>query len=293
MVVGAALLSLAGCAPVDDVDTGDDLGAQGEAIASAGAWYHLDRSDGLDNATLTVVNGYTVRCPDGRTGATCRATRLVLPADCNWECQDGLLGGQGETLLRGRFDGARFVVMTGVDAWRRGMGSYSVYSLRGAARCAHDPCPTGVTAQKLNTSRAATAVTSVDFSHADDTNFALDPFRADDAMSADGGLLATGRVVSHVFRVDRVFRLQTPRPSCEPTLAAHAYVPAGSADELRQFRTVYEAERFVIPEATNTWLVRTAETPTTVEFTSGINDLWAQRFSIARDTCAITVLAEH
>ena len=41
------------------------------------------------------------------------------------------------------------------------------------------------------------------------------------------------------------------------------------------------------------WLVRTAETASTVTFTSGLNDLWVERFEIAKATCALTVTAEH
>lgn len=290
VLVGCVAFAMSGCAPVED---GDDLDATGDEIVSSGAWYHLDRNDGLNNATLTVANGYTVRCPNGTTSTTCRVASLVLPPDCNWECRDGLLGHQGEAMLRGRFDGNRFIVAAGHDSWRAGLGTQSIYRITGSTTCAHDPCPSGLTAQKINTTRAATAITGVDFSHADDTNYVIDRFRADGQIDSPEGLLVSGRIVSHVFRADRVWRLETPRLACDPQTTARNYVQPGSAAEVLQFRTMNEAMRFVIPDSTNTWVVRTAQSPTAVEYTWGINDLWAVRFSIARSTCAITVLAEH
>ncbi|MDB4930181.1 MAG: hypothetical protein JWM10_2665 [Myxococcaceae bacterium] len=289
----ALLLSspLAGCAPAgaDDPDGADSLEA---AITSAGAWYHLDHSDGVANPTLTVANGYRVTCPDGRSSTTCRAARLVLPADCGWECRDGLLSGRGEAMLRGRFERGAFVVTAGLDTWQAGLGAESIYRITGAAACAHDPCPSGLSAQKLNTTRAPTAVTAVDFSHAADPNYVLDPTRGDDQAASEVGLLASGHVVAHVFRADRVWRPWTPRPACDPQLTARDHAGRGGA-EIAQLRTVAEAERRVVPEGTSAWLVRTAQTPAAVEFTAGVNDLWAERFSIDRRTCALTVLAEH
>lgn len=291
-------LSLVGCAlgPDDEMD-----GDEEQEIASSGAWYLLSNTHDLGAATVTVANGYKVTCPNGTFAKSCAVASLVVPATCNFECQDGLFGGQGETLVRGKFSGTTFVIAAGLDTWRTGLGTNSLYQLRAAATCAHDPCPSSLTAQKLNTTRAATAVTSVDFHLANDTNYVIDPTRGDDQASSAEGLLATGKIVNHVFRADRVWRLETSHPACEPQLFARDYVFAQGGASQQQFRTVAEAERFVVPEdpadpdadRSSRWLVRTAETPAKVEFTSGINDLWAQKFEIDKATCALTVTAEH
>ncbi len=291
-------LTLASCAiSGDDPIDGDEE----QEIASSGAWYILSNAHGLGAATVTVANGYKVTCPNGSFATSCAVSQLVVPATCNFECQDGLLGGQGESLVRGKFSGTKFVIATGLDTWQRGLGSYSIYQLRAAATCAHDPCPSSLTAQKLNTTRAATTVTSVDFHLAADTNYVIDPTRGDDQASSAEGLLVSGKIVNHVFRADRVWRLETSHPACDPQLQARDYVFAQGGASQQQFRTVAEAERFVVPEDPNDpdadrssrWLVRTAETPAKVEFTSGINDLWAQRFEIDKATCAQVVTGEH
>jgi hypothetical protein len=284
------LVSVASCAGADGDDGTDELDAE---ISSSGAWYRLVSSDGTANASIAVVNHYKVRCPDGTSAYTCDGVTLELPAACGFECRDGLLGLQGETLLRGSFAGSTLVVSDGVDSFSSGLGAYSVYRLTAAPTCAHDPCPTGVVAQKLNTTRAATPVSSVDFHYAVDPSYVLDPTRGDDQVASSAGLVASGRIVSHAFRVDRVWRAETPLAACDPQQVARAHAYLGDAGELRQFRTVAEAERFVVPEGTNAWLVRTAQTATAIEFTSGINDLWAERFSVAIADCAVTTLAEH
>jgi hypothetical protein len=281
---------LAGCATVEADPT---LESTSDEITSSGAWYHLDAASGLGPATVTVANGYTVKCPNGQTSHTCHVSALVMPADCGWECQDGVLSLRGETLLRGRFDRGAFVVTTAMDTYTHGLGTYSVYELTAAPSCASDPCPHALTAKKLNIASAPVAVTSVDFSHADDPNYVLDPTRGDDQASSSAHLLVSGHIVSHVFRADRVWRLENTRTGCDAQQTARAYAYSGS--EVIQFRTVAVAERAQAPagEEGLSWLVRTGESPTTVTFTSGRNDLWAQQFDIAKSTCAVTVTHEH
>jgi hypothetical protein len=289
-----AVTLFAGCAVGDATDDSDESeSTAASSITSSGAWYHLDDFDSMTTAaTLTVVNGYKVRCPDGASSRTCHVATLVLPADCDWECKDGLLSLRGEGVLRGRFDGDSFVATAGFDTFECGLGGYSIYRLTAAPTCAHDPCPSLISAQKLNTTRAPTTVKSVDFTHAADPNYVLDPTRGDDQVASSAGLVVSGHIVSHVFRADRVWRLWTPKPACDAQLTARAHAYGGDG-EIVQYRTVYEAERAVIAEGTNGWLVRTAESPTSVEFTSGINDLWAERFAVRKSDCAITTLAEH
>lgn len=290
--LAVSLMLFAGCAVADGPD--DDFGVEESAITSSGAWYHLDDYDPATTAaTLTVVNGYKVRCPNGTSSRTCQVTSLVVPADCDWECKDGLLSLRGEGVLRGRFEGSSFVATAGFDTFTGGLGGYSIYRLTAWPTCSYDPCPYKISAQKLNTTASPTMVKSVDFTHAVDPNYVLDPTRGDDQASSTAGLLVSGHIVSHVFRADRVWRLWTPKPACDAQLTARNHAYHGDAGGVIQYRTVYEAERAVNPEGTNAWLVRTAESPVSVEFTSGINDLWAERFAVRKTDCAITVLAEH
>ena len=271
-----------------------DVGEVESPITSAGAWYHLDAANGVGAATLSVVNGYKVHCPDGSFARTCSVRALVLPASCNFECRDGLLGMQGETVLRGRFESDTFVVTDGLDTWSHGLGTSSVYRLTGAPSCASDPCPSTLSAQKLNIASSAVTVTSVDFSHANDTNYVLDPTRGDDQAASAAGLLVSGRIVAHVFRADRVWRLETPLPTCQPQLAARAHAYLGSASDIAQFRTIAAAERATASDGSAVaWLVRTAESPTAVTFTSGVNDLWVETFEVDKATCAVTTTGEH
>ncbi len=289
--VSIALVLMTGCVVGDVSD--DDLSVDESAITSSGAWYHLDDYDPATTAaTLTVVNGYRVRCPDGRSSRTCDVAKLVLPTDCDWECKDGLLSLRGEGVLRGRFQGSSFIATAGFDTFNAGLGTYSIYRLTAAPTCAHDPCPSSISAQKLNTTASPTKVNSVDFSRAVDPNYVLDPTRGDDQIASTAGLIVSGRIVSKVFRADRVWRLWTPKPTCDAQLTARAHAYRGDG-EVIQYRTVAEAERAIPAEGTNGWVVRTAESPTAVEFTAGINDLWAERFAVSKSDCTITTLAEH
>jgi hypothetical protein len=278
---------VAGCsgAPEDEVEA--DVGE----VKAGDVWVHLDANTGLTNATLTVVNGGTVKCPNGVTAKTCTVKKLVLPQDCGWECQDGLLGHQGEAILHGAFVGTTFVADRGLDTFSTGLGKSSIYVLSAAPSCATDPCPATIDRKKINSS-TRDVVTALDFSGAVDPNFVLDPMLGYGKVTTPVGLFASGRVYKGVFKVDRVFRLETPKPACDPQLVAraHAYGDPG----LVELRTVYEAERAVDPNGESVhWMVRTAETPTTVTFTSGVNDLWAEKYRLDKATCAITTLAEH
>ncbi len=290
LAVFAAVSSIAACgATVDDVDALD--GTEASEIKASDVWVHLDANTGLKNATLSVVNGATVRCPNGVVAKSCKVTKLVLPADCNWECQDGLLGHQGEALLHGAFVGTTFVADRGIDTYALGLGTRSIYLLSAAPSCTKDPCPATIERKKLNSSVHDT-VSSLDFAGAVDPNFSLDPFYGWSRLTTPAGLVASGRVSKGAFKVDRVFRLETPKLACDPELVArpHAYSDPG----LLEFRTEFEAERYVDPNGeTVHWMVRTAETEATVTFTSGFNDLWAEKFRIDKTTCAITTIAEH
>jgi hypothetical protein len=289
LVSATSSFSCVGVAPDES-----EMGETTSEVRSDNVWVHLDDNTGINNATLTVANNGTTRCPNGRTAATCRVARLVLPSDCNWECQDGLLSRRGESLLQGRFSANTFVVNFGLDTYTTGLGTRSIYRLTASNTCTSDPCPVGIMRQKINSNLAPNAVTSLDFSRAQDPNFVLDPMRGYAQLTTSAGLIASGVMSGSTFRVDRVWRLETPRPACDVQLIARSHAYSGSETTIREFRTVHEAERATDPSGeTVRWIVRTAETPTAVTFTSGFNDLWALRFSVAKDTCAITTLAEH
>ena len=288
------LAALVGCATTG----GDDTETDTDEIVSANAYYWVDAANGLGAATLTVANGYKVICPDGHFGKTCNVSALTVPADCNFECTDNLLGLQGASLVRGSFVGTTFKVAAGFTTFSRERGTSSIYRVTGAPTCASDPCPTGLAAQKVDTTAQPTAATSVDFSHAVDPNYVLEPVRGDAQIASAAGLLVSGKIVSHVFRADRVFRLETPKLTCDPQLIAQAHAYLGGAPGLHLSRTVAAAERFIDPDQNPedmhvAWLVRTAETPALVTFTSGLNDLWVEKFTVAKATCAITTIGEH
>lgn len=286
----ATALSACALTETDDTTTDD------AAIESANAWYTISAANGLGPATLVVANGYKVHCPNGSFSTTCHVTGLTVPASCGFECTDGLLGLQGDSLVRGSFTGTKFAIAEGFDTYSHAAGTYSTYKITGAPICSHEPCPTGLVAQKINIKSTPTAIQSVDFSHAIDPNYVLDPTRGDDQIASSSGLLVTGHVVSHVFKAERVFRLETSHPTCDVQAVARAKAYGGGDDgeELRQFRTEDEAEHFhTTDETQNHWMVRSAESPTDVTFTSGMNDLWGQRFVVTKSDCSISVIAEH
>ena len=299
--VGLGLAGLSGCVD-DSPEVSDDATSETESEVRTGdIWVHLDSNTGVNNATLSLLNNATTRCPSGRTSKACLATKLVLPADCNWECQDGLLSNRGEGVLRGRFVGSEFVVDFGYDTYSRGMGTTSVYRFTASTTCAQDPCPTAIMRQKLNSSTRPDAVTALDFTHAADPNFVLDPLRGYGQLTMAAGLVASGRMYRGTFRVDRVWRLETPKPACDPQLTAREVAYRGDDGEISEFRTQAEAMRAPNPNVDENgdpigplhWLVRTGESPSLVTFTAGANDLWTQRFNVDKTTCAVTITAEH
>jgi hypothetical protein len=290
-----ALLSLVTGACALNADQGaESIEETSNELTQADTWVHLDASTGLRNATLSAVNGGKLRCANGQSADVCKVAKLVLPADCKWECQENLVSQQGEAILRGRFSGTKFTVSAGFDSAQRGMGSYPVYVMRAPATCTQAPCPANLSRQKLNSSAPADSLASLNFATAADPNFVADPARGYDRTSTVPGLPVSGRIVNGAFAVDRVWRLETPLRACDPQLTARARAYIADAFNLVEYRTVSEAENAPnSPDAGRPWLVRSAESPASVTFTSGINDLWSQKFSIAKSDCKVTILAEH
>ncbi len=323
MLLSLALLAggpLAGCAdeadgeggPNDGPDDSDDgaltSSADGELTSSASgnSFYRLESTEGGAFSVVSLVNGGKFRCPTGETARHCTVEQLVLPVDCDWECTDGLLSLRGDTLLNGKLTYAwdsgahrrvgRLVVAAGFDTWRAEHSPRQFYRLVPAsASCSASPCPAAMRAHRLNGSGSPSKVNSIDFSHAGDANYVLDPMRGYAQVLSVQGLIVSGTLQNRVFRADRVLRLWTPVPACEPQLVARAHWFHGGEDVVdTEFLTTYEAERFVAPDnRTNRWLVRDAEDASHVEFMAGINDLWAERFAIDKVTCELTVTGEH
>jgi hypothetical protein len=83
---------------------------------------------------------------------------------------------------------------------------------------------------------------------------------------------------------------------CVPDETAKGYfVGRLDADTVYYAATsVADGERHVDPQGRSVrWLAKTAETASKVSYVGGTNDLWAQRFDIAKTSCGITVTGEH
>jgi hypothetical protein len=295
-LVVALLASACALQGAEEVSQEEDDLQQVTVALGSDVWVHLDSNVGLRAAALTALNGAAMRCPSGGGALrTCTVSSLVLPSDCVVSCQNGLLGHQGETILRGRFVGQTFVVSQGFDTSTTGMGAETLYLVRGSDTCAVDPCPAQLVRQKLNGRPRQESVKSLSFATAVDLSFRADEARGYDLTTSVQGLPVSGRTAQGVFRADRVWRLETPKPNnCDPLLSARAHAYRGDATSLLEYRTQAEAESAPNVGATSrAWMVRTAETPGSITFTSGLNDLWVERFSISKVSCAITTLEEH
>jgi hypothetical protein len=306
-LVIASFLALGGCAAAADDAASPDSAALAAAAAPAPTYYRIEATSPTAT-TVALVNGGAFGCPGTSSlgGKRCTVDKLVLPADCGWECQDGLLSLRGVTIVEGALDRvtdttahkkvSRLVARGGWDTWRAGVGSYQYYRLVPAsATCSAAPCPGTLRAQRLNGAEPAHTVARVDFSHADDTNYVLDPTRGLAQASSAAGLFASGVIRDGVFTADRVLRLWTPKPACDPQQVARAHWFHGGEDVVDvEVTTAQEGETYVDSLGrTVHWLVRDAEDALSVEFVTGVNDLWAERIGIDKATCELTVLGEH
>jgi hypothetical protein len=302
----SAVLALVVVASVAACIDTDASGSSELSLELAGSSFFRVEATSPTATTVSLVNGGAFTCPGtaGNGGKRCTVERLELPADCGWECRDGLLSLRGVTILAGRLDrvteGGRrvpgLVATAGWDTWRAGPGPFQYYRLTPASpTCAASPCPGALRAQRVNGAESPRAVASVDFAQADDANYVLDPTRGLAQASADAGLLASGVIRAGVFQADRVLRLWTPVASCDVQQVARAHWFRGGEDVVDvELTTVALAERHVDDLGRSVhWLVRDGEDATTVAFVAGINDLWAERFAIDKTTCELTVTGEH
>ncbi len=253
----------------------------------------ISRPNGVtEHWTLRGINGRKLLCPDTQSYArTCQVDQVVAPTDCDWECQDGVLSGQGRSVFLGRFDleSARpiFRIEAAWDTWQNQEIRGTLYRIT--------PSDPGFSLLKIDRQTKARTLTKLDFSQADDVNFQMDPARADDMLAGTQGLLVTGQLQGTIFRIDQIWRQWSPRLTCDVWAAAKARAfPAGTDDLTLIFGSEVEATTYQDPEGRSfRWLIWERDEEGAVIFRSGINDLWAEVFAVSRKGCAISTLAEH
>lgn len=251
------------------------------------------RPNGLSETwTLRGVNGRKLLCPDTQTYASsCLVDRVIPPADCDWECQDGVLSGQGRSVFLGRFAqenaGTVFTIEAAWDTWRNSEIRGPLYRISRTEQ--------GLSLEQVDRQKKARALTSLDFSKADDVNFQSDPSRADDMLNGSLGVLVSGQLQGQRFVVDQIWRQWSPRLTCDVWAVARTRAfPEGQDGVTMIFGSEEEAKAYQDPEGRSVlWLMWEREEAGAVVFRSGINDLWAEVFSVATRGCAVTVLAEH
>lgn len=302
----ASLASLTACAAPQTTTDAENLDVSNASATAATSTYARLEQIAPGAYTFSRVNGGKLHCPNGTHAATCTVSKLDLPADCGWECQDGLLSLQGVTVLRGDFKTAydashhkvtTFAALAGFDTIDATLGTHPVYRVtQHVAPCLVAPCPVLTTATRVNDS-SSRGITRVDFSHAHDTNYVIDPSRGIAQIARPEGLVVSGSIVSGVLEADRVWRQWTPEADCDVPAAARAFffkTPAPQGEVNLEFATTLAAESYVDPQhRTVNWLVRTDKNALAIAYTGGFNDLWAQTFTVSTTTCAVTLTGEH
>jgi hypothetical protein len=300
------LASIAACSAPAPGGEGSDAVEESATLAGGATYVRLE-SIGAGEYTFSRVNDGKLDCAVGPKARTCTTEKLVLPADCDWECTDGILSLQGVTVLRGVFTNAydatlrrrvtSFVAAAGFDTFDATLGDKPVYRLTARpTSCGRKTCAVAVVSTTVNGS-STRSVTRVDFSTSHDPNYVLDDSRGVAQMARPEGLLVSGKLVAGVFKADRVWRQWTPEADCDVLGAAKTYYFASppSADEVDLvFTTTSEAESYADPQHRSVkWLVRTDKNASAISYTGGINDLWAQTFTIDTHTCNVTLTGEH
>lgn len=248
--------------------------------------------------TLRGVNGRKLLCPDtGKYAAECTVDQMEAPLDCDWECRDGVLSGQGRSVFLGSFvlqnsDPVKvpqrlFKIEAAWDTWRN-------QSIRGPLyRIVKQDATYSL--QQVDRQKKPRVFSRLDLSRSDDVNFQLEPEKAAELMESPLGLMVTGQLQGSRFIVDQIWRQWSPRLTCDVwSVAKERAFPLGG-DELTQiFGTLEEAIAYQDPEGRSVrWLIWEHDTTTGVVFRSGINDLFAEVFSVAWQDCSVIVLEEH
>lgn len=128
------------------------------------------------------------------------------------------------------------------------------------------------------------------------TGKAYTSYRAHRGDTAMGFVFAQGSLDLVTIDSDESLYQCLVEGPCVPAETAKGYFVGRLDADTVYYAATSEAdgERYRDPQGRSVrWLAKTAETATTVSFTGGTNDLWAQRFVIAKNTCGITVTAEH
>ncbi len=242
---------------------------------------------------LGPVNQKTLRCSEAsKSSPTCFVSKIIPAPDCDWECQDGVLSGQGKSLFYGEFETrvgiAVFRADGAFDTYQNKPLDGPVYRLRLTVN--------GYEYQKLNHERTPQKLNALDFSKAEDSNFVLDPNRATAMLEGSFGLLATGFVSQKTFYPRQVFRQWSPRLGCDTWAIAKAIAfPPTDEESLDVIvGSLAEAETYPVPEGkTLRWLMWESEDQDSIVFRMGIHELWSEVFSINRRDCHINILEEH
>ncbi len=239
-------------------------------------------------------------CGSSSSSPFCQDVELQLPDRCGWECKDGILSGQGTTIIKGSFakpeEGhkPRFQVSSAFDTWRASPLSSPLLKISGSdAVCSEDACSGHFLMENLLTGKTSSLL-QLSFDQADDINYKLDASRAIPSLLSRDGLLVTGRVRSQKLTARLVFRPWITEAACDPLATLKKQIlPAESADFL--FAILQnEAEAAQSSDGRSLyWAIVLEEDSQQIQYRTGINDLWASELSIDKKSCAISVLAEH
>lgn len=300
-------IALVGCIAqsAEPSPSNDSAETVGEDLASASAAYFTWGMTGANKYFAKDPNGGKTMCANGTSATTCPFDRIAYPADCDQECQDGIHpNSQGYDLVWGKLEskmikGKRQNVLTVIEGYDLAFMAAPpglIYRiLPQSSLCTTAPCPGAMTAAPVNNAGKTLRFASLDFSKAPDVNYGMRPGRAWNEVLLKWGLFASGKVVNNVFVADQVFRRWAPTLACDTyaTAYGHWFTSDGFQTD---FATEQQAMSYVppfTPQDGRKWLVRDRETAASVRFTSGWNDLWAERFTIDKATCALTVVEEH
>ncbi len=307
--LAALSFSAMGCSSADTATTADSVSESADSLVVTSAYFRLESKNADGSYVVSLANGGNIECPGTGTTRKCTVPSLVVPADCDFECTDGLLSLRGISIVRGVLASVvdttthkrigRLTAASGFDTFDGTLGTYPIYKVaQKTVVCKKAPCASTIQVTKLNAPAGATptTVTSVDFSTSHDPNYVLDATRGLTQMTRPEGLLATGTISYGVFHADRVWRQWTPVADCDVLGAARAtwFHTPGSDEVNLEFPTTLAAESYHDAKGRQVnWLVKTSTDANKVSFTGGMNDLWAETFDVSTTSCAVTVTGEH
>ncbi len=296
--------SALGCSSDPSDSSVDSTESDVTAAKAAPTYFRLEKTAGETFFSAIPLNRKTVECSGVGTTRRCPIKRFALPADCGFECTDGLFGLQGVSIVRGvvssEYDAShkKIAILTAAAAFTSFDSSLEDNDdHRDATPVFYRVTQTGTVIESTVLNETTSQkLTRVDFSTCHDPNYVLEPSRGVDQMTRPEGLIVTGTIANRVFKVDRVWRQSTPVADCDVLGAARAhFFHTPEVDEVNlELPTTLAAESYRDAQGRQiNWLVKNATDANTVGFTGGINDLWAQTFDVSTRTCAVTVTGEH